>query len=56
MKRFLRLFRRSAADRELADEMREHLDEKVDDLVAQGMTREASASHWALSVATSSHW
>src|SRR5207244_1827490 len=42
MKRFFRLFRRRSADRELADEMREHLEEKVEDLVAGGMSRDTA--------------
>ena len=42
MNRFLRLFRRSAADRALADEMRAHFDEKVDELMEEGMPRDAA--------------
>src|SRR5256885_1311642 len=39
MRRFLRLFRRYTAESQLAGEMREHFDEKVDELVSCGMPR-----------------
>ena len=42
MNRFLRLFRRSAADRALAEEMRAHFEEKVDELMEAGMTHDAA--------------
>ena len=44
MRRFLHLFRRSTADRELAAEMREHLDEKIEELVAAGMSRDEATA------------
>jgi putative ABC transport system permease protein len=40
--RLLRLFHRESADRALADEMRAHFDEKVDELIEAGMTRDAA--------------
>ncbi len=42
MNRLLRLFRRSAADRALTEEMRAHFEEKVDELMESGMTRVAA--------------
>src|SRR5207302_3728148 len=42
MNRLLRLFRRCAADRALAEEMRAHFEEKVDELMEAGMTRDAA--------------
>ena len=43
MNRFLRLFRRTDEDRALTQEMRAHFEEKVDELMESGMTREAAS-------------
>jgi hypothetical protein len=44
LSRLANVFRSSAVDRALDDEMQFHIDARVDDLVASGMTREAAES------------
>src|SRR5215472_1821290 len=56
MRRLWRWMRRESADAALAAEMRDHMAEKVDDLVDAGMTRAAASaiSRHSVSVAATS--